>query len=251
MNNSSPLKDLFKEFKELKGEEGEEKEKKKLFSKLKKIAQKIVRTIKTFPKISICVLNDKGIILYCNRPMKKEMLQFISTYVQRNHEFFPEGSYAIPRSDISLVIWKLSESVAVAMYTEGGIGPLLSLTPYIMHFSKKINEIVEKASSFPVEEYGMLDGKSTSDENKPNIFPYEIFSLNFRRDEQNSERLLELFGEKGVGLLKEIDGRKTVEEIVEKTGVSMEFATEMIRQSVLQNMVKKDKQYPIDRRNNG
>jgi hypothetical protein len=252
MNNSSPLRDWgFKEFKELKEEGGEEKVKKKLFSKLRKITQKIGGAVKTFPRVSICVLNHKGIIFYCSRPLKKELLKFISTYVQRNHEFFPEGSYAIPRSDLSLVIWKLSETVAVVIYTDGGIGPLLSLTPYIMHFSKKINEIVEKVSSFPVEEYCMLYEESTPEENEPSIFPYEIFSLNFQGEEQKIERLLELFGEEGVRLLKEIDGRKTVGEIVEKTGLSMEFAVNIIRQAILQNVVKKVQQYPLVKRLNG
>nr|MDO8081647.1 hypothetical protein [Candidatus Freyarchaeota archaeon] len=183
--------------------------------------------------------------------MKKEVLKFISTYVQRNHEFFPEGSYAIPRSDLSLVVWKLSESVAIAIYTEGGIGPLLSLTPYIMHFSKKIDEIVVKVSSFPVEEYRMLYEESTLDENKPNIFRYEIFSFIFQEAEQKNEKLLEMFGEKGVEVLKEMDGRKTVQEIAEKKGTSMEVVTKIIRQAMCQNMVKKVQQYPLVKRLNG
>jgi hypothetical protein len=251
MNDSSPLKDWeFNEFKELNGDSGEEKDKKKLFSKLRKIAQKIGETVKVFPRVSICVLNDKGIIFYCNRPMKKEMFKFISTYVQRNHEFFPEGSYAIPRSDLSLVVWKLSESVAIAIYTEGGIGPLLSVTPYIMHFSKKIDEIVVKLSSSPVEEYRMFYEESTL-ENKPNIFRYEIFSFILQEAEQKKEELLEMFGEKGVEVLEEMDGRKTVQEIAEKTGTPLEVVMKIIMQGISQNMVKKVQQYPLVKRLDG
>ncbi|MEM2144363.1 MAG: hypothetical protein QW279_03310 [Candidatus Jordarchaeaceae archaeon] len=250
MNDSSSLKKFeFKKVIEVKGEEerGEEKEKKKLFSKLRKIAQKIGRAVKTFPKVSICVLNDKGIIFYCSRPIKKEVVNFISTYVQKNHEFFPEGSYVIPRSDLSLVVWKLSESVAVAIYTEGGIGPLLSLTPYIMHFSKKIEDVVLKASSLPISEKNIIY-EPKFDEVEPEIFPHEVFSFNSQEDEQKSKIFLELFGEEGVKMLREMDGRKTVQEIVEKTGASMEFVTNIIRQAMLQKIVKKVQQYPLVKR---
>lgn len=252
MKDSSSLKDLFKEVKELMGEElrreeEEEKEKKRLLSKLRKIAQKIVGVVKTFPKVSICVLNDKGDIFYCSRHIKKDVLNFISAYVQKNHTFFPEGSYVIPRSDLSLVVWKLSESVAVAIYTEGGIGPLLSLTPYIMHFSKKIKDLVLKASSLPMSEKNM-PYESKFGEIELKIFRHEIFSFNFQEDKQKSEIFLELFGEEGVKILKEMDGRKTVQEIVEKTGASMEFVTNIIKQAMLQNIVKKVQQYPLVKR---
>lgn len=249
MKDSSSLKKFeFKRFIEVKGEEErkEEKEKKKLFSKLRKIAQKIGRTVKTFPKASICVLNDKGIIFYCSRPIKKEVVNFISTYVQKNHEFFPEGSYVIPRSDLSLVVWKLSESVAVAIYTEGGIGPLLSLTPYIMHFSKKIEDVVLKASSLPVIEKNIIYEPKFY-EFEPEISPYEVFLFNPQEEEQKG-KILELFSEEGVKILKEMDGRKTVQEIVEKTGASMEFVTKIIRQATLQKIVKKVQQYPLVKR---
>lgn len=252
MNDSSPLKDWdFNEYEELDEGGGEEKEKKKLFSKLRKIAQKIGDTINVFPRVSVCVLNDKGIIFYCSRPIKKEMLKFISTYVQRNQEFFPEGSYAIPRSDFSLVVWKLSESAAIAIYTEGAIGPLLSVTPYIMHFSKKIVEIVVKLSSSPVEEYRMLYEESTSDEKKPDIFNHEIFLFVYPETEQKKEELLEMFGEKGVKVLKEMDGKKTVQEIVEKTGIVLEDLVTIMKQGLSQNWVKRVQQYPLVKRLDG
>ncbi|MHA1208853.1 MAG: hypothetical protein ACTSRF_06435 [Candidatus Freyarchaeota archaeon] len=191
-----------------------EKEKKKLIRKLEKITKKIGATINTFPKVNICVLNNEGTIVYCNRLLKRDMLEFISTYVKRNHEIFPDGSYAIPRSDISLVIWKLSEHAAIVIHTEGGVGALLSATPN-------------------------------------DIFWHDVFSFVGNNDGQQSEKFLEMFGEKGVKVLEEMDGRKNIKEIAEKTEISVEAVKEIIRQGLRQNLVKKVQQYPLVKRLDG
>ncbi|MFB0561725.1 MAG: hypothetical protein ACETWM_11005 [Candidatus Lokiarchaeia archaeon] len=233
---------------EVNRKDGKEKERKKLIRKIDKIAKKIGNAIKTFPKVNICILNHKGIIFYYNRTLKKDMLEFISTYVKRNHDIFPEGSYAIPRSDLSLVVWKLSESTAIVLHTEGGIGPLLSATPYILRFSKKIDETVVKLGSFPIEDSLMLYEDS---ESKTNIFGHEVFSFIFQENEQENEELLEIFGEKGVKVLEEMDGRKTVQEIAEKTGTSIEVVKEIIRQGIRLNKVMRYQLYPLVKRLNG
>ncbi|MEX2706198.1 MAG: hypothetical protein Q6352_013225 [Candidatus Freyrarchaeum guaymaensis] len=221
-----------------------EKEKKKLVRKLEKITKKIGATINTFPKVSICVLNNEGTIVYCNRLLNRDMLEFISTYVKRNHDIFPDGSYAIPRSDTSLVIWKLSEHAAIVIHTEGGVGALLSVTPYIMRFSKKISEIVVKLSAFPREDFLKLYVDSDADY----IFWYDVFSFVGDNEGHKSEKFLEMFGEKGVKVLEEMDGRKNVKEISEKTGISLEVVKEIIRQGLHQNLVKKVQQYPLVKR---
>ncbi|MHA1429450.1 MAG: hypothetical protein ACTSRV_03480 [Candidatus Freyarchaeota archaeon] len=224
-----------------------EKEKKKLIRKLEKITKKIGATINTFPKVNICVLNNEGTIVYCNRLLKRDMLEFISTYVKRNHEIFPDGSYAIPRSDISLVIWKLSEHAAIVIHTEGGVGALLSATPYIMRFSKKISEIVAKLSVFPREDFLKLYVNSDAND----IFWHDVFSFVGNNDGQQSEKFLEMFGEKGVKVLEEMDGRKNIKEIAEKTEISVEAVKEIIRQGLRQNLVKKVQQYPLVKRLDG
>lgn len=248
MNDSPHLEGWeFNKF-EVYTKDGKRKERKKLVRKLDKIAKKIGNIIKTFPKVGICILNHDGVIFYCNRTLNKDMLEFIATYVQRNHDIFPEGSHAIPRSDLSLVVWKLSEFTAIALHTEGGVGTLLSATPYIMRFSKKIDEIVIKLSSFPIKDYFVF---YEDIESKPNIFGYEIFSFILTENEQEREELLDIFGEKGVKILEEMDGRKTVQEIVEKTGIPLEAVKDVITQGIRLNKVIRFKQYPLVKRLNG
>lgn len=227
--------------------DGKEKEK-KLIRKLEKIAKKIENAIKTFPRANVCILDHKGMIFHCNRNLKKDMLEFISTYVRRNHDIFPEGSYAIPRSDLSLVVWKLSESTAIVIHTESGIGTLLSATPYILHFSKKIEEIVVNLSPFPVEDYMTF---YKDDEKKLNIFGHEVYAFISQKTDQENEKLLEIFGDKGINFLEEMDGRKTVQEIAEKTDTPMEDVKETIMKGIKLKKVEKRQQYPLVKRLNG
>ncbi|MEM3562734.1 MAG: hypothetical protein QXR19_05875 [Candidatus Jordarchaeaceae archaeon] len=237
----------FDKLRELKKDGLDEKEKKKLFRKLEKIAQKIEDAIGTFPKANICILNTQGKIFYCSRAQRREILEFISDYVQKNHESYPKGSYAIPRSDLSLIIWKLSDNAAITIYTEGGLGALLSKTPYIMHFSKKIDQIVVKLSSLPTEECLMLYEKFMLGGSRSEILRHEIFSPVFQTNEQKS-KLLEVFNEVELKVLEEIDGKKTVQEIAEKTGIPLELVRKTIQRGISQSIVKRVKQYPLIKR---
>lgn len=247
MNDSSHLEDWELNKFEIYKENGKESERKKLIRKLEKIAKKIGNAVKTFPKVNICIIDHNGIILYTTRTWKKDMLEFVSTYVKRNHDIFPEGSYAIPRSDLSLVVWKLSESSAIVINTEGGIGMLLSATPYILRFSKKIDKIVAKLSKFPVEDYLT----HYQEREKIDIFGHDIFSFISQETNRETEELSEIFNMKELKVLKEIDGRKSVQEIAEKTETPLEDVKEIIRQGIHLNKIKKIQQYPLVKRLNG